>query len=210
MERKQWGRAALAATAIATVLGGADVSAAFGFLPYRTMLEAARSPEKPLAFVQDKVLRLDLRRALVEADPDATLSISPYVFGGHAYLVGWVENDAERETLESAAHGVDGLSGLTSYLPVEPTGKDAPSKSDELALEAKVEEAITLSSSAHRMNVSVEVLGTHVVLVGAVSSGAAVQSAGQAARETPGVSGVTSFLTVPQPGSQKLFGDLLP
>jgi len=38
----------------------------------------------------------------------------------------------------------------------------------------------------------------------------AVQSAGEAARRVPGVDGVTSFLTVPEPGSEKLLHGLLP
>lgn len=186
------------------------VAPASGFLPYRTILQAARSPEKPLAFVHDKVLRVSLRKALIAAAPGDALAISPYVYGGHAYLVGWVSGAGEREALEAAARGVAGLVSLSSYLPLEPTGVDAPRKSDEIALEAKVEEAITLDSSAHRANVSVDVLGTHAVLVGIVADGAAVQTAGAAARNTPGVTGVTSFLTVPEPGQEKLLQGLLP
>lgn len=200
----------LAAIAALTATAATTAPPALAFLPYRTLLEAARSPEKPLSFVQDKVLRIDLRRALVEADPGDALSISPYVIGGHAYLVGWVSSADERDKLEAAAHGVTGLASFSSYLPLKPTGESAPSESDELALKAKVESAITLNSSAHRMNVSVDVLGTHAVLVGAVESSIAAQSAGQAARDTPGVSGITSFLTVPQPGNQKLLQGLLP
>lgn len=204
------GQAAVCATATLTILTMVDVSSALPFLPYRMLAEAARSPEKPLAFVEDKALRLHLRSALLEAEPDDALSISPYVFGGHAYLVGWVKNDAEREKLEAAARSVAGIASISSYLPVEPTGADAPSESDELALKAKIESAITLDSEAHRMNVSVDVLGTHAVLVGIVANGAAVQTAGEAARNTSGVSGVTSFLTVPEPGNEKLLQGLLP
>ncbi len=196
------------AAALLLVIFG--VSPALGFLPYRMMLEAARSPEKPLAFVHDKVLRLDLRKALVAADPDDAFSVSPYVYGGHAYLVGWVASDAERERVEAAARAVPGIRSLTSYLPIEPTGAAAPNETDELALKTKIEEAITLDSDAHRANVSVDVLGTHAVLVGVVASGAAVQTAGEAARRTPGVSGVTSFLSVPEPGNEKLLQGLLP
>lgn len=203
-------RAALAAAIAVGQILSVGVAPAFGFLPYRMLLEAARSPEKPLDFVQDKVMRIDLRKALVEADPEDVLSVSPYVVGGHAYLVGWVSSPAEREKLEAAARSVPGLVSLSSYLPVKPTGADAPSEADELSLKAKIEQAITLASSAHRMNVDVDVLGTHAVLVGAVASSAAVQSAGEAARQTEGVSGVTSFLTVPEPGKEKLLQGLLP
>lgn len=213
--RIHWNRSARAgfplasiAAALALLVFGA--SPALGFLPYRMMLEAARSPEKPLAFVHDRVLRLDLRKALIAADPDDALSVSPHVYGGHAYLVGWVASDAERERIEAAARSVPGIQSLTSYLPIEPSGAAAPNEADELALKTKIEEAITLDSDAHRANVSVDVLGTHAVLVGVVASGAAVQTAGEAARRTPGVSGVTSFLSVPEPGNEKLLEGLLP
>ncbi|MDG2308665.1 MAG: BON domain-containing protein [Candidatus Binatia bacterium] len=165
---------------VVTMLLTAGVSPAIGFLPYRRMLQAARNPEQPLAFVHDKMLRTSLRRALVEADPVTALSISPYVFGGHAYLVGWVKNGEERSALENAARGVSGLASFSSYLPTEPS--DAPISTDELALEAKAEAAITVDSQAHRMNVSVDVLGTHAVLVG----------------------------IVPEPGSEKLLQGLRP
>lgn len=212
LSTKRSARAGLPFTSItaALVLLVIAASPARGFLPYRMMLQAARSPEKPLAFVHDRVLRLDLRKALVTADPDDALSVSPYVYGGHAYLVGWVASDRERESIEAAARSVPGLRSLTSYLPIEPTGADAPSETDELALKTKIEKAITLDSDAHRANVSVDVLGTHAVLVGVVANGAAVQTAGEAARRTPGVSGVTSFLSVPEPGNEKLLQGLLP
>ncbi len=124
--------------------------------------------------------------------------------------MGWVSNDAERRDLEATARSVSGLTSLSSYLPQKPTGADAPSSTDELALKAKIMEAITLDSGAHQANVSVDVLGTHAVLLGAVANGADVQSAGQAARDTAGVSGVTSFLTVPEPGNTKILQGLLP
>ena len=97
--------------------------------------EAARSPEKPLDFVQDKVMRIDLRKALVEADPEDVLSVSPYVVGGHAYLVGWVSSPAEREKLE-AEHAAEARPQrlerrvarrrVASFLPMAPSDRIQP------------------------------------------------------------------------------------
>jgi osmotically-inducible protein OsmY len=181
--------------------------AAGQFLPYRLMLEAARSPERPMAFVQDKTLRIRLREALVAAEPGDTLSISPYVYGGHGYLVGFVTSKGERTRLIDAARKVEGLISLDVFLPMKPAGASAEK---DLELKLAVEKAITLNSKAHRMNVAVQALDGHVVLIGAVGSEEAVQSAGEAARQVPGVDGVTSFLTVPEPGSEKLLRSLLP
>ncbi|MBM4265598.1 MAG: BON domain-containing protein [Deltaproteobacteria bacterium] len=177
------------------------------FLPYRMMLEAAKSPEKPMELVQDKRLRTQLREALLVADPDGVLSISPYVFLGHAFLVGWVDSPAERMKLVDAARGVGGLRSLDVYLPEKPANVST-SADEELKL--KVEEAITLESSAQRMNVSIQVLAGHVVLLGAVRSGEEIQSADAAARAVPGVTGITSYLLVPAPGQEKMLEGLLP
>lgn len=199
-------RAGWAALGVLAALAWA-APAAGQFLPYRLILEAARSPERPMAFVEDKRLRIRLREALVAAEPGDTLSISPYVYGGHGYLVGFVTSSGERTRLVDAARGVEGLTSLDVFLPMKPAGASAEK---DLELKLAVEKAITLNSRAHRMNVAVQALDGHIVLIGVVGSEAAVQSAGEAVRQVSGVEGVTSFLTVPEPGSEKVLRGLLP
>ena len=180
-----------------------------GFTPYRLIVQAVRSPQSPMAFVDDKRLKANLRKALLLAAPDTALSISPYVAGGHGYLVGWVTDDAEREKLENAARGVPGLISLAVYLPRKPTGDGAPNSSADLALKTKLMAALRLAMGPDQANVAVDVLGAHAVLVGVVSSTAKIQQAGQVARGTDGVAGVTSFLTVPLAVDTKRSGGLL-
>lgn len=179
------------------------------FTPYRLIVQAVRSPQSPMTFVEDKRLKANLRKALLLAAPDTALSISPYVAGGNGYLVGWVKDDAEREKLEDAARGVRGLISLAVYLPGRPTGDDAPSSTADLALKTKLMAALRLAMGPEQINVAVDVLGAHAVLVGVVSNTAKIQQAGQIARGTDGVSGVTSFLTVPLAGDTKRIGGLL-
>jgi osmotically-inducible protein OsmY len=83
------------------------------------------------------------------------------------------------------------------YLPEKPTGADAPSTTDEIALKAQVLAAILVASGAEKTNIAVVVLGTHVILVGVVHTTEDIQTAAGAAGETDGVSGVTNFLSVP-------------
>ena len=180
-----------------------------GGKPYRLMAEAVRSPERPAVFVQDKRARLNLRRALVLAVPDTTLSVSPYVSGGHAYLVGWVDNEEERVALEKAAQSVQGLLSVEPYLPLKPTGPDAPDSTSELELKTKVVASILAASRSEKINISVQVLGTHAVLIGAVNSTEDIQEAETAAKETSGISGVTNFLIVPSANDAKRFGGFL-
>ncbi len=179
------------------------------FTPYRLIVQAVRSPQSPMAFVEDKRLKANLRKALLLAAPGTALSISPYVAGGNGYLVGWVKDAAEREKLEDAARGVQGLISLAVYLPGRPTGDDAPSSTADLALKTKLMAALRLAMGPEQTNVAVDVLGAHAVLVGVVSSTAKIQQAGQIVRGTDGVSGVTSFLTVPLAGDTKRIGGLL-
>ena len=185
------------------------VFACGGAKPYKLMAEAARSPERPAVFVHDKRLRLHLREALVVASPGSTLSISPYVVGGHAYLVGWVDTDGERADLEAAAQGVSGLLSVAVYMPVKPTGADAPSSTAELELKAKVTASLLAANRSDKINIAVEVLGTHAVLIGALGSAEDVRRADEAASETSGISGVTSFLSVPPESDEKRLGGFL-
>ena len=190
---------------ISLLLSSAPTSKAFAFTPYRLLVEAIRSPERPASQARDKALNLKLRKAVALASPESTLAVSSYVRGNHAYLVGWVSSDQDREKLEDAAHTVEGLISVAIYLPVKPTGDAAPSRTDELELKAKVVAAIALADRTQRANISVEVLGTHVILVGVVNSASDIQIAGQATRDTSGVSGMTNFLTVPLGRDRKRF-----
>ena len=176
---------------------GLAPTVAQAFTPYRLLLQAVRSPEQPLVFVQDKRLKMNLRKALLLAEPKTALSVKSYVAGGHGYLVGWVQDDAQRSALEAAARGVPGLLSIAVYLPPKPTGEDAPSATADLTLKTKVVAAVGLASGAERTNITVEVVGEHAVLLGVVHSAADIQTAVKAARETSGISGVTNFLHVP-------------
>ncbi|HIF96846.1 MAG TPA: BON domain-containing protein [Myxococcales bacterium] len=186
---------------LASVVGfgasGLVPAPAQAFTPYRLLVQAVKSPLRPLVFVQDKRLKANLRAALLVAEPGTALSVKAYVGGGHGYLVGWVKDAAQRKSLEAAARTVTGLLSIAVYLPEKPTGADAPSTTDEIALKAQVLAAILVASGAEKTNIAVVVLGTHVILVGVVHTTEDIQTAAGAAGETEGVSGVTNFLSVP-------------
>jgi osmotically-inducible protein OsmY len=161
-----------------------------------------------LAFVSDKRLKANLRRVLLVAEPGSALSVKSYVAGGHGYLVGWVADDAERSRLEEVARGVAGLVSLAIYLPAKPTGDEAPSATAEVELKARVMASLRVAMGGDKANIAVEVLGSHAVLIGVLSSTGKIQDAALAARETSGISGVTSFLSVPLSGDEKRIGIL--
>ena len=193
--------------AIGLIATAAGVTAA-SFTPYRLIVQAIRSPENPRAFVEDKRLKSQLRRALIASDPSAALSVNPYVAGGHAYLVGWVKDDAERQRIEEAARGVKGLLSIAIYLPNEPTGSDAPSKANEIKLEAQLRLALRETLGGDTQNIDVQVVGHQAVLIGVLRSSREIEQAVQVAQKADGVSGVTSFLSVPLSGDAKRIGIL--
>jgi len=196
-------RVAVFCLCAAAIVGAGEVGA---FTPYRLLVQAAKSPESASVFVLDKRLRSQLRRALVAAAPEATLAVSPYVWGSHAYLVGWVTSVEERSEIEAAARGVSGLVSVQVYLPVKPTGGEAPSAASELALKASVTRSLVAAMGTEKTNVSVDVLGSHAVLVGVLGSAEEVHAATTAAQATEGVQSVSSFLSVPPAMDRKLLG----
>ena len=196
-------RLIIPAVGVLAVAGSAD-----SFTPYRLIVQAVRSPENPRAFVEDKRLKSQLRRALILSNPSATLSVDPYVAGGHAYLVGWVKNDAERQRIEEAARGVKGLLSIAIYLPTEPVGPEAPSKTNEIKLEAQLRLALREKLGGDTQNIDVQVVGRQAVLIGVLRSSSEIDQAVQVAQKADGVTGVTSFLSVPLSGDTKRIGIL--
>ena len=161
-----------------------------------------------MAFVEDKRLKTKMRRALLLAEPETALTVEPYVAGGHGYLIGWVKDRAERQRLEDAVRGVQGLISLAIYMPTRPTGAQTPSRTAELKLEASVRLALRTEMGAETTNIDVRILGNHAILIGVLGSSAEIEQAAKTARQTTGVGGVTSFLSIPLSGDAKRIGIL--
>jgi osmotically-inducible protein OsmY len=170
-----------------------------GFRPYRRMAQAAASEENIGAQVSDQRLKTSLREAVLTTDSSAVLHVSPYVYMGHGYLVGFVSSDAQRQSLIAAAQGVAGLRSLDTYLPNEPA--DSPTASD-FAIKGQVKAALALGLN-RVTQIEIEVLAGQVVLLGVVSDQEAVNSAVSAAQEVSGVTGVTNFLLLPEAQYEK-------
>jgi hyperosmotically inducible periplasmic protein len=171
-----------------------------GFRPYRLMGRAATSEENVVAQAEDQELKIQLREAVLghEASP---LAIAPYVFMGHGFVVGFVDSAAHRDEVVRAAHRVQGLRSVRAYLP------DRPATSTTIgdrATEAEVKEALVLDPEVVVTRVDVKVLDGHAVLLGVVASDEARESAQTAAGGVRGVSGVTNFLLLPEPGYESL------
>jgi osmotically-inducible protein OsmY len=170
-----------------------------GMRPYRAMAKAASSEESVHAQVGDDRLKMSLREAILASDAAAEVHVTPYVYMGHAYLVGFVDSAAARQKLTDAAQGVAGLRSLNTYLPDQPAESQTAS---DLSWEGKVKTALALDRE-RVTQIDVQVLGGDVVLLGVVSDQTTIDSAVAAAQGVSGVTGVTNFLLLPEAGYEK-------
>jgi hyperosmotically inducible protein len=185
----------------ATLLTLASVGCG-GAHPYRLMANAATSETNVFTQVEDHRLKTSLREALLRNDPSGAFSITPYAYMGHAYLVGFVDSAAQRQTILAVVQGIEGERSLDTYLPQKPAA--GSSTTSDLEIKAAVKAAIALDPSQVVTRIEIEVLDGHVVLLGVVDSQQTIDSAVAHAQSTSGVTGVTSFLLLPEPEYEKL------
>lgn len=171
-----------------------------GMRPYRLMGRAATSEESVFAQAQDEELKVRLREALL-ARGESPLAITPYVFMGRGFVVGFVHDAEQRDEVLRAADGVEGLRSVQDYLPERPATSTTV---DDVATEGKIKETLVLDPEVVVMQVDVKVLDGRAVLLGVVKSDEARESAETVVAGVSGVKGVTNFLLLPEPGYESL------
>jgi osmotically-inducible protein OsmY len=192
----------MAAAALAAVLCSA--CAGGGWKPYRLMAKAAQSEESAPAQVEDHRLKLEIREVLLADGLGA--GITPQVYMGHVYLIGFVDSPATREAAVQAARRVSGVSSVDFYLPVAGDGESSDAmaaKASDRVLEGEVKAALALTGEEVASRVDVSVLSGHAVLTGVVASDRAIETATSSARTVKGVTAVTNFLMLPEAGFER-------
>ncbi len=166
------------------------------------MAKAARSETSVVTQVEDQRLKSSMRQALLRNDPGEVLAVTPYAYMGRGYLVGFVDNAAQRQALIDAMQGIEGMRALDTYLPDKPPG--GSTTTNNLETKASVKAALALDPSQVVSRIDIEVLNGQVVLLGVVDSQQTIDSAVAHARSASGVTGVTNFLLSPEPEYEKL------
>jgi osmotically-inducible protein OsmY len=160
---------------------------------YKKAADAAMSPLSPPALLRDDVLKLELRRAVVEREGFSDLGLSALVFMERGFLVGFVDSPEQGRAVLAAGRDVGGLRSLEGVLPLRPP--ESTTESDlELKGEVKGEIAVTPSLVSSRY--TIEVLDGRVVLLGVVLSDAERVEVEQVARGGGGVKDVDNLLLV--------------
>jgi hyperosmotically inducible protein len=191
------------------VLGLVALAACSDVQPYRRGPRAARRERKPVTRVDDQLLVERVRSALGKSDQLAGADITPYVYMGHVFLVGPVAHSDQQDEATRAVQDLDGVRSVEAYLPVRSGDAKAVSGgAGDGAIQAKVKGALALAGQPVS-RVDLQVLDGHVVLLGVVKSQEAVSTATTAARSVSGVTGVTTFLLLPEPGYETLRSEIL-
>lgn len=180
-----------------------------GARPYRAMAKAAASEESAFAQASDDRLKIRVRETLLGSG--AGLHVTPYVYMGHVFLVGHPASASQAEQAVEAVQAVGGVRSVQAYLPVAGTGDAVGAVSngvDGVALEAQVKAALP-GAGDRPLQIDVAAVGSHIVLLGVVESQDAIDHAVESAQGVSGVSGVTSFLLLPEPGYERLRPSLL-
>ena len=168
------------------------------------MGRAARSERNLAVQVDDHLLTEKIRSALADTEGFGGAEVTPYVYMGHVFLVGFVTHSDQQSDATRAVQDLDGVRSIGAYLPVRTdTTRDVSDIASDAAIEGKVKAALALAGQPVT-RVDMQVLAGHVVLLGVVRSQEAVSAATQAARSVSGVTGVTSFLLLPEAGYESL------
>jgi osmotically-inducible protein OsmY len=171
--------------------------------PYGAMARAARSQESLASRLEDRAMKAEILANLMEDGALGGAGVTPYVYMGHAFLVGSVRTPAQRDAATADAWRVDGVRSVDAYLPQTRARRSAARTASDAALKAELKGRLSLDP-ALTTRVALEVIDGHAVLLGVVPSQEAVQSAGTIAQGMGGITGVTNFLLVPEEGSERL------
>jgi osmotically-inducible protein OsmY len=168
---------------------------------YKEAAEAAMSPLSAPAQVRDQVLKMDLRRVLLETEGIDGVSLTPAVFMECGFVVGFTDGEEQADQIKLAAEQVTDLRYLNTYLPGRPA--ESTTESD-LETKAAVKGEIALDPELVSTRYTVEVLNGEVVLLGVTMDEAESKRAARAAQGAGGVKRVTNWLMPVEEGYESI------
>ncbi|WP_031480300.1 BON domain-containing protein [Maridesulfovibrio frigidus] len=135
------------------------------FLPFGRMYKAAKDDRTYKTQAQDSRLQLQLHKTILLSMPSELLSISTYVYLGHGFIVGEVQTEEQSRELVAAAGKLDGINGVSYYLPIK-------SKQDQTATSSALEIKINaiFEPDYPSSKLTVKVVQDVVVVLGVLTS----------------------------------------
>jgi hyperosmotically inducible protein len=153
-------------------------------LPDDAMARAAHSQEALASKLEDRAMKAEMLANLMEDRAIAGADVTPYVYMGHAFLVGSVRTPAQRDAAIADAGKVQGVRSVEAYLSGAARGRTASDRALRTELEGRLSLDPALTGRVH-----LQMVDGHAVLLGVVPSREAVQSAGRSRRAPTGSPG---------------------
>ena len=143
----------------------------------------------------DKELSAKIKTALMDESFSGGWSVAVYSFYGHVFLVGEVPGNMQEKAV-TIANRYKPRSVTTHWFT------PAPSETSNFMLATKLRKDLIGTQGLSSSRIDTEVNSGRVVLLGVVKDEKEKQLAIQATRGVPGVTGVTSYLMLPQRAGQ--------
>lgn len=141
--------------------------------------------------LSDAEIVTSVKSSLLGDDMSKGLSVHVYSFNAHVYLVGEADQAYRKHTVQ-LAQKTDGVRQVTAHwFPI-----GTSDSGNDLATETKVAKALLFARNVRSTQVSVEVWGGNVVLLGVMGSKADIDRAIAATKSVDSVKSVTSYLAV--------------
>jgi hyperosmotically inducible protein len=174
-------------TAAVVATGGA----AGGYKAYETVTDRRAVSGQ----VDDTVVGAKVRGRFNENSWVKELPVEIFVFNGHVYLVGQVEQAGQASRMAALAQGVEGVRQVTTYL-LPTRGVKVQDAAADTAITAQVRGRLIAQKGISSTQISVKTVQGHVVLMGIVDSSYKASTAQKLARKTRGVVVVKNYLKV--------------
>ncbi|WP_319759815.1 hypothetical protein [Maridesulfovibrio sp.] len=165
--------------------------AAAGFMPYGRIFKAVKDERPYITQAQDSRLQLQLHKEILLKYPQSLIEISSYVYLGHGFVVGEVEDEAQRNGLIHCAKSIGGLNGVSYYLPKKDTSKQNASSEIEIKLKGLIEPEYPSSK------ITIKVVQNKIVILGVLNS-QEQESVCNEIKKMCGPMEIINFLQVPQ------------
>ena len=161
-----------------------------------TIYKAARDERSLGTFVDDESIEAKIKGRLFDDDQVKGFDISVYCFRGEVFLVGLVEQEAQRVRAVELAKGVAGVKSVTTYILDKGKDRTTGKSLDDVTVTAKVKATLIGDKDLKSTQIDVKTVKGHVVLLGIVSTQGEIQRAIAHAKQVEGVQKIKSFVMI--------------